>query len=247
MIVPRREDIPHLIQLYRLLTEILDNDYLSKNIYFKGGTCASMLGYLDRFSIDLDFDLDKNIAKNGKKLIDRELKTIFKKLNFEIKQKSSYTLFYVLKYQSKPGLRNTIKLSLIDNQFRSNEYKPNYLKEINRYAVCQTVETMFGNKLAAVTDRYKKYKTFAGRDIYDIHYFFINGYKYNHKIIKERTGKSSESYLKELIKFIDKKVDNKLINEDLSFLLPPDKFQTIKKVLKTETLMLLKNELNNYT
>ena len=99
MIVPRREDIPHLIQLYRLLTEILDNDYLSKYIYFKGGTCASMLGYLDRFSIDLDFDLDKNITKNGKKLIDRQLKIIFKKLNFEIKQKSSHTLFYVLKYR----------------------------------------------------------------------------------------------------------------------------------------------------
>lgn len=244
MITPKREDIPHLIQLYRLLTEILDNDYLSKNIYFKGGTCASMLGYLDRFSIDLDFDLDKNIAKNGKKLIDRELKTIFKKLNFEIKQKSSNTLFYALKYQSKLGLRNTIKLSLIDNQFRSNEYKPNYLKEIDRYAVCQTVETMFGNKLAAVIDRYKKYKTIAGRDIYDIHYFFINGYKYNRGIIKERTGKNSESYLKELIRFIDKKVDSQVINEDLSFLLPPDKFQTIKKVLKTETLMLLKNELN---
>lgn len=32
---------------------------------FKGGTCASMLGWLDRFSVDLDFDYagdKKNIA-----------------------------------------------------------------------------------------------------------------------------------------------------------------------------------------
>lgn len=245
MITPKREDIPHLIQLYRLLTEILDNDYLSKNIYFKGGTCASMLGYLDRFSIDLDFDLDKNISKNGKKLIDRELKIIFKELSFEIKQKSASTLYYVLKYQSKPGLRNTIKLSLIDNKFKSNKYKPSFLKEIDRYAICQTIETMFGNKLVAVTDRYKKYRTIAGRDIYDIHYFFINGYKYNREIIKERTGKNTDSYLKELIKFIDKKVNGKVISEDLSFLLPAEKFQTIKKVLKSETLMFLKNEINN--
>ncbi|HIP71371.1 MAG TPA: hypothetical protein EYH05_08260, partial [Anaerolineae bacterium] len=47
----------HRIQLTRLLTEILDDPYLAASLYFKGGTCAAMLGYLDRFSVDLDFDL----------------------------------------------------------------------------------------------------------------------------------------------------------------------------------------------
>ena len=57
MILLRPQDTIHKVQLTRLLTEILDNPTLSQNLYFKGGTCAAMLGYLDRFSVDLDFDL----------------------------------------------------------------------------------------------------------------------------------------------------------------------------------------------
>ena len=59
MILLRPQDTIHKVQLTRLLTEILDNSILSQNLYFKGGTCAAILGYLDRFSVDLDFDLTK--------------------------------------------------------------------------------------------------------------------------------------------------------------------------------------------
>ena len=40
----------------KILSAIYSDIYLAKNLYFKGGTCASMLGYLDRFSVDLDMD-----------------------------------------------------------------------------------------------------------------------------------------------------------------------------------------------
>ena len=46
----------HKAWLYRVLEAIASDQYLSSVLYFKGGTCASMLGWLDRFSIDLDFD-----------------------------------------------------------------------------------------------------------------------------------------------------------------------------------------------
>lgn len=239
MILPKREDVFHKIQLFRLLTAIIDSD-ISRLVHFKGGTAASMLGFLDRFSIDLDFDLEKDAPQDK---INKNLKTIFQKLDLEIDKKSSKTLYYILKYHTKQGFRNSIKLSFIDKIYKLNIYKPQYLSEIDRFANCQTVETMFANKLVALTDRYKKTKTIAGRDLYDIHHFFVSGYNYETKIIEERTGKKTEDYLRDLIKFIDKKINNKIIDEDLNFLLPVGHFKKIRPILKSETMMILKQEI----
>ena len=229
----------HKAQLLRLLTEILDSP-IAKNTYFKGGSAAAMLGFLDRFSVDLDFDLKPKVDK---KAIDKNLRKIFQELDLQISQKSNKTLFYLLKYSAQPGLRNTIKLSLVDMALKSNIYSSFYLAEIDRFAFCQTKETMFANKLVAVTDRYKKHKMIAGRDIYDVHHFFLSGFHYNKTVIKERTGKQPTDYFKDLIKFIDTKVTDRIISEDLSFLLTHEKFKLIRKVLKRETLMFLKDEI----
>lgn len=242
MILPRKEDVYHKIQLLRLLTEILDSD-VSQYLYFKGGTAATMMGVLDRFSLDLDFDVASKVKD---KFIDKSLRKIFEKLLLKIDRKSPRTLFYVLKYPSKPYLRNTLKLSLIDKPLKSNKYAPFYLPEIDRFAICQTKETMFANKLVAVLDRYQKYKTIAGRDLYDIHYFFLHGYDYIKEIIVERTGKQPKDYLKDLFEFIRKKVNEKAMSEDLSFLLPYEKFQMIRRVLKKEILMMLEREIERF-
>lgn len=243
MILPKREDANHKAQLFRLLTEILDSS-ITKSIYFKGGNAAAMLGFLDRFSVDLDFDLKRKVDK---KMIDKNLRKIFQELNLKISQKSNQSLFYLVKYSAKPGSRNTIKLSLIDTALKSNLYSSFYLVEIDRFAFCQTPDTMFANKLVAVTDRYKKHKMIAGRDIYDVHHFFSSGFRYNEDVIKERTKKHPVEYFKDLIKFIETKVTDKIINEDLSFLLTKEKFQLIRKVLKRETLMFLKDEVKKTT
>ncbi|OGK16217.1 hypothetical protein A2690_03185 [Candidatus Roizmanbacteria bacterium RIFCSPHIGHO2_01_FULL_39_12b] len=240
MILPKSEDAIHKAQLLRLLTEILDDIFISPRVFFKGGTAASMLGFLDRFSIDLDFDLKGGTDKTT---LNKHLAKIFKEIDLELKQKSSRSLFYLLKYQSERAARNTIKLSIVDDIVTANEYSFYYLPEIDRYSQCQTKETMFANKLVAITDRYKKHKTIAGRDIYDIHYFFIQGYKYNHAVIEERTGKNVLNYFKYLLDFIEKKVTAKVITENLGFLLEPKKFQLMRKVLKQETLMLLRDEI----
>ena len=240
MILPKREDAYHKAQLLRLLTEILDSAEISQNIYFKGGSAAAMLGFLDRFSIDLDFDLKPKV---NKKAIDKYLRKIFQELDLKISQKSNKTLFYLLKYSAQPGLRNTIKLSLVDMALKSNIYSSFYLAEVDRFAFCQTPDTMFANKLVAVTNRYKKYKMIAGRDIYDIHHFFLSGFHYNKAVIKERTSKQPINYFKDLIKFINAKVTDKIINEDLSFLLPYEKFKPIRKTLKREVLMFLRDEI----
>ena len=108
---------------------------------------------------------------------------------------------------------------------------------------CQTIETMFANKLVSLVDRYEKRKSIAGRDIYDIHQFFMRGYSYEQKIIKERRGVEAGDFLKELILFIEQKITQTIINQDLNTILPKEKFSQIREVLKNETLTFLRDEL----
>lgn len=240
MILPNPKDALHRGQLYKLLTEIADNSILSKGLIFKGGTCAAMLGYLDRFSVDLDFDLAPNTATE---LIKKELEQIFSELSLEIKSRNAMTVQYSLKYESPQNLRNTLHLDAIGPSFPENTTQPVFLTDINRYFTCQTVETMFGNKLTAVLDRYDRHAIVAGRDIYDIYYFFLNNYRYDDKIIKKRTGLHVKQYLKNLLEFIEEKVTQTDINEDLNTLLAPHKFRAIRKSLKTEVVGMLKGEI----
>jgi len=230
----------HKAQLYRLLIKIVDNDLLSSNAFFKGGTCCEMLGFLDRFSVDLDFDLKKGADK---KRLRKEIHRIIEKLDLEVKDESKKALQFFLKYEAPTDERNTIKLEIIDNPFQSIKYKPQYLKDIDRTAICQTLESMFANKLVALTDRYKKRETIAGRDVYDIYYFFSRGYDYKEEIIQERTGKTPLAYLEYLKRFIKEKVTQKVIDQDLNFLLPDKKFQVIRDSLKEEVLMLVSGEI----
>ena len=102
---------------------------------------------------------------------------------------------------------------------------------------------MFANKLVALIDRWEKSDSIAGRDLYDIHHFFMKGFGYNKEVIIERRNKDLISFFQELIIFIEKRINQTIINQDINSLLLPDKFQKIRKVLKKETLMFLKDEI----
>ena len=238
MILIKQEDILHKAQILRLLAGIVDNPILSSSLHFKGGTCASMLGFLDRFSVDLDFDL---LKETDKRKLNSEFRKLYKKLDLEIISDKRGALFYVVKYKAPKNQRNTLKVSVTDEVYTSNVYKVVMLPEINRLISCQTIETMFANKLVATTDRYKKHEKIAGRDIYDVHHFFSKGYKFNPKIIEERTDMKVGEYIRYLADFIEEKVTERTIAEDLNTLLPYEKFKKIRKILKPETLIFLRS------
>lgn len=124
-----------------------------------------------------------------------------------------------------------------------NIYEKKYIPEIDRFFSCQTIETMFANKLIALTNRYKKHKNIAVRDVYDIHHFFEQGYRYNPDIITVRTGKSVKEYFQEVAQFIEEKITDKDITDDMSFLLENSHFQKIRKTLKRETITLVNDEI----
>jgi len=242
MIDIRPEDIIHKSYLNRLLIEIIDRPALAHNLAFKGGTCAAMLGYLDRFSIDLDFDVLKNADEAA---IRNELHQVFDYLGLTVTGELDNALFFQLRYPNEPGKRNSMKVGASSLKVKANQYQAQYLAEIDRLMTCQTVETMFANKLVAVTDRYDLHRSIAGRDIYDIHHFFVHGYSYHEPVIQERTGLKPKKYLRKLSDFIKKHVTQTIVNEDLNTLLPNKKFQQIRKVLIPETLSLIARELTN--
>ena len=241
MVETRPEDLLHKSHLNRLLIEIVDEPLLAQNLAFKGGTCAAMLGYLDRFSVDLDFDLIDEPKFNELRHIFHD---IFNKSGMSITLESDKVLFFQLRYPSKRGQRSTLKVSASNIVPKANSYKIQYFPEIDRLMNSQTIETMFGNILVALTDRFKQHRTIAGRDLYDIHHFFIQGYAYNHDVIRERTTLEPQDYFKELLGFIKSNVNQTIINEDLNSLLPTRQFQQIRKILIPETITLLENALS---
>lgn len=240
MIYIRPEDALHKSYLNGLLIELIDDPILSHGLYFKGGTCAAMLGFLDRFSVDLDFDVKKGADEVN---LRERLYKIFGKLDLTVIGEYKKVLKFELKYPNEPGKRNSLKMGALTQGVASNIYAPQYLAEIDRIANCQTIETMFANKLVALTDRFEKHTSIAGRDLYDIHHFFVKGYSYQEPVILERTGLTTGEYFKKLIVFIQAKIPQRLVDEDLNSLLPNAIFQRIRKVLIPETISLLKNEL----
>jgi predicted nucleotidyltransferase component of viral defense system len=237
----RPEDILHKSYMNRILMETLDRPVLAHNLAFKGGSCASMLGYLDRFSIDLDFDILKNADEA---VLRNEFHQIFDHLGLKITGEFDKVLFFQLRYPNDPGKRSTLKLSGNNQLVKANQYKIQYFTEIDRLMNSQTIETMFANKLVALMDRFELHQTVAGRDVYDIHYFFIHGYTYHHPVIQERTGLAPKNYFEKLIDFIKTHITQTIINEDLNTLLPNDRFQQIRKILIPETLSMLAQEQN---
>lgn len=241
MITPNKKDAIHKAWLYRILEAIADDRFLAGVLFFKGGTCASMLGWLNRFSIDLDFDYagDKDDVKKTR----TALENIFMKLGLSIKDKSKNGIQYFLRYNDAASERKIVKIDASFPLFSASTYAPMRFLEIDRVLSCQTKETMFAHKLAAVMDRFKKTGTIAGRDIYDVHHFFMNGFEYDAGVITERTGMEVKEFLAKLADFIEKEVTEKVISEDLNSLLSQDTFIALRKVLKRETLGLIRDEI----
>lgn len=240
MILPQPKDAAHKAWLYRVLSGIYDDAELANTLYFKGGTCAAMLGYLDRFSIDLDFDFARGKDDIGKARA--RLESVFDDLGLAIHDQSKAAPQYFLKYEAPDGARNTIKIDVSFPPPKANTYEQKRFHEIDRIITCQTIETMMANKLVALMDRYEHNEAIAGRDLYDIHHFFLKGYRYSNEVISERTGKSAKQFFPDLIAFIAKHITDEIINQDLNTLLSYDTFSRIRKVLKQETLMFLRDE-----
>lgn len=230
----------HKAWLCRILEGIADDKFLPSVLYFKGGTCASMLGWLDRFSVDLDFDY----AGDREQIVATRaaLERIWSELGLVVKDASKRGIQYFLRYEGEG--RNTIKIDTSFPLLSVNTYAAQRLPEIDRILTCQTIETMFAHKLLALIGRSQAHGSIAGRDVYDVHFFFMRGYHYSAEVIKEESKMSVKDFFSKLFAFMNQEVTDKILSEDLNYLLPATEFQLMRKVLKREVLTLIRDEMS---
>lgn len=237
MLIPHARDAVHRSQMLRLLSRIADDRVLVTLLFFKGGTCAAMRDLLDRFSVDLDFDLrsKKDIA-----VARTHLEEIFRELGLRITDQSKVIPQYFLRYEAAKSGRNTLALDITVPPPKANEYEVIRFPDIDRFLPCQTIGTMVANKLVTPIDRFQKHGAIAGRDFYDIHHFLFQGFAWNTAVIEERSGMPEEKFFRTLHNFIETHVTQTIIDQDLNPLLTPKQLQNIRHTLKQETLSLLR-------
>lgn len=240
-ILPNKKDALHKAWMFRVLRAVADDAHLTKVLVFKGGTCASMRGFLDRFSVDLDFDYVGGADEMG--ATRTRLEKLFSNLGLTMKDSSGEVPQYFLKYPASDGERNTLKFEATTLASVANKTEKVRLLDIDRVFSCQTIETMFAHKLVALVDRYERHGSIAGRDVYDIHHFFLNGVSYDTGVIQDRRGVPALAYLKDIRAFIVRRITDTIIDQDLNVLLSPDQFHKIRHILKEETLAFLDDEI----
>jgi len=241
MLIVRPENILRKTWMCRVLAALVDDPVLMQHLRFKGGTCAAMRGFLDRFSVDLDFDVLG--ARVMLPALRRRCARVFHDVGLTVSASSANTLQFFLKYTAGPRQRTTLKVDGLIPPPKANEYEPAYLPDIDRIAWCHTRETMVANRLVAPLDRFEQRGGVAGRDIYDIHAFLSHGFAYAEPVIRERRRQPMPAFFRDLIAFVEQHITATTIDQDLNTLLPLAEFKRIRSRLKDETLMLLRTEL----
>jgi len=214
------DKIQHEIIFKKILRDIYQNNNLQTRVVFKGGTCLYMFYGLDRFSIDLDFNIVSNDFKPEE--VTKILKTY---LTIE-KYNKRYTYFWLGSYEKG---KQKIKVEMSKRNY------PDTYVNVNFYGLTLPTlskDSMFAHKLCAITDR----KKIVNRDLYDAYFMFKNNFEINEKIIIVRTNKTAKEYVKDLIPFVKKNANPHDILQGLGELVDTKQKIWIKEHLLNELL-----------
>ena len=218
--------------LLRILKDIYTDTSLGPLLGFKGGTAAYLFYNLDRFSIDLDFDLLDETK--GQEVFDK-VEEIAKEYGvIKEKRDKKHTLFILLSYSDE---EQNIKIEINKRSFGSQYEVKNYL---GISMLVMRREDMFANKLVAMIERNKT----ANRDIYDVHFFLKNNWGINKEIVEKRTEMKFADYLKKCIEFVESIPDRGILS-GMGELINEKQKNWVKSKLKKDTAFLLKLILDN--
>ena len=223
----------HKTILVKILKDIYSNPALGNILGFKGGTAANLFYGLNRFSVDLDFDL---LDESKEDYVFEEIKKILENYG-EVKEarKKRFNLFYLLSYNEKEPTAQNIKIEINRRNFNSQYELKNYLGITMKVMVR---EDMFAHKLVAAYERLGK----TNRDLFDVWFFLKNDWPINKNIIEERTKMKFFDFLNKLIQSIEK-LPEKGILAGMGELLDEKTKNWVKLHLKEDLLFLLKLKL----
>lgn len=234
--------------LQTIILEIISNSKFNETIIFMGGTCLRFVYNIQRFSEDLDFDLNliKKNSFNFNKFcayLSQELK--LQNFSVYIGQKENAILYRAsvrfAKVLQQAGLSAFEDENLTINLEIDKDPSKNLITEakiINHFnksfpVLVNNKETLFAEKIkAALLRPFTK-----ARDFYDLFYFFSDpNFQPNYAILKEKNLRISN--LTELHKALKKKITQignlDLIIKDLKpYIFNSQQLNLIKKFLKS--------------
>ena len=213
--------------LVRILKDIYSDTKLSPALGFKGGTAAFLFYNLNRFSVDLDFDL---LNKEKEDYVFKKIEKILKKYGtLKDKQVKKFNLFYFLSYEEKAV---NIKIEINRREFGSQYEIKSYLGIPMKVMVRKD---MFAHKLVAMYERIGK----ANRDIFDVWFFSKNDWSINKNIVEKRTNLSFDKFLNKCISTL-KDLPNRSILKGLGEVLDEKQKIWAKNHLKEDVIFNLK-------
>jgi len=224
------ETAKHKNILVKILKDIYTDPTVSTVLGFKGGTAATLFYDLDRFSVDLDFDL-LNAEKED--YVFERIKIILENYG-KLKQarKKRFNLFYILSYDRKDINAQNVKVEINRQEFGS-KYDVKSFLGISMQVMVK--EDMAAHKLCAMYERIGK----TNRDIFDTQFFLAHDWSVNKKIIKDRTGMTYKEFLKKAIAIMEKFDDNDIL-AGMGELLTEKQKAWVRVKLKSEALFSLR-------
>jgi predicted nucleotidyltransferase component of viral defense system len=222
--------VTHKNMLVRILKDIFTDPTVGPVLGFKGGTAAYLFYGLNRFSVDLDFDL---LDQSREEHTFGQVKEILER-HGTIKdcRNKRYSLFYLLSYSEKERDAQNIKIEINLRDFGSRYELKSYLGIAMKVMV---KEDMAAHKLVAMYERGGK----TNRDIFDVQFFLHNNWPIHREIIETRTRLPLGEFLGKCITIVEKKT-NRGILSGVGELLDERQKQWVRAKLKTETLFSLR-------
>jgi len=216
--------------LTKILKDIYTDSTVSTILGFKGGTAAALFYDLDRFSVDLDFDL---LDAEKEDYVFERVKTILENYG-KLKQvrKKRFNLFYILAYDDKDINAQNVKVEINRREFGSKYDVKSFLGISMQIMV---KEDMAAHKLCAMYERIGR----TNRDIFDVQFFLAHDWPVNKKIVENRAGMSYKEFLKKSIEVIEKFDDGDVL-AGMGELLTEKQKVWAKTKLKSEALFSLR-------
>lgn len=217
----------HRSILLRILKELFTDTSLGPLLGFKGGTAAHFFYDLNRFSLDLDFDiLDEAQEDYVFERIGQILKDFGK---IKESRKKRFSLFFILSYQDEaPNIKVEINRRIFGSRYEHKSY-------LGISMLVMVQEDMFAHKLVAMFERMGR----ANRDIFDIWFFLKNNWPINREIVEKRTGMIFRDFLGKCIVSLEKMPDRGIL-AGMGELLDEKQKGWVKANLRKDTIFLLK-------
>ncbi len=225
----------HKTILIRILKEIYANLEIGPWLGFKGGTAAYLFYGLERFSVDLDFDL---LSPEKEDVVFDEVKGILEKFGvIKIADKKRFSLIFILAYADKEIDAQNVKVEINKRDFGSKYEIKSFLGIPIKVMVR---EDMVANKLVALYERIGK----TNRDVYDSWFFLSKGWAINNAIIEKRTALSFQDFLSGCIEVVRKLSSSHMLS-GMGELLTEKQKVWVKNKLKDELIFQLELLLNS--